>query len=544
MSNYKININKPKPDTDTIRKYQNFDKLYEEYRVTTRFEFWKQLYRKPTYFAGLVAAIAIIFLVFDTINEDFQRENPWVMSPPVPGMEPAFMVLNVDADEALTFEAESGSKITVPEDAFVTTEGKEVEGEVEIRYREFRDQIDLFLAGVPARYDSANISRPLEFLGCMEISAWQNGQPLALRKGKSMEIAFLANDTSRRFGVFALNDEKDNWNRQGRDQMLLADASVGRLPRPERPASTLILDREEDILIPKNVSPIVAKPGKPFGVKIKNISDFPEFRGFEKVYWEYLNMEGSVNPWTEGLVGESSVWNDVRVRKTGPRQYELRFGRISDNGGIVTKTVFATPMFEARSLAQAESLYQERYKAWEEALQQRTELAEQRKDYEEKMALARREYEKYLQRLKAWEESVSGDSVIAEVKAFRKFAVSQTGVYNIATPLVNPPATATVTLEKQDEAKTEDGGNVYAINPALNALFPAEKTKDGRYKVNFDTEGDWWLLTADKNVYLAEPPLLKGLKNGSEVIWKPEPVLQNSPASLKSLILRSKLPTV
>ncbi|MEZ4772374.1 MAG: hypothetical protein R3D00_04260 [Bacteroidia bacterium] len=423
MSDYKINIDKPLPDPKIIDRHKDFDGLYDQYQVTRRFDFWRNIYRKPIYFASVAASAAIIFLVFEAVNEELPSEKSVSVLPPLAANDPALLILKVNASAPFSFESASCSQVQIPADAFTDINGNLVSGEVEIYYREQ-------LAATSLTEETATGDHPL---GMVEISGFQNGKPLKLSENKAIEVAFFSLDTSDDYQVYTLNEKQDEWILSGNDQVLLAEATNRILPKPERPASTYILEQPEDRLIPKSVETIVPKPGKPFGIKIKNPEDFAEFRNYEKIYWEYLQRPGSANPWEEGLLGENSPWNDVRVRKISAREYELRFARLNASGGISTQTVFATPMFEAKSKEAADELYRERYLAWENAKKAREQQAEERRQDQEKMAAAERDYRAYQQKLKEWESAMADTANTVSPKgAYHKFSVSQTGAFKLA----------------------------------------------------------------------------------------------------------------
>lgn len=424
MSDYKINIDKPLPAPEVTDRHKDFDELYGRYQVTKRFDFWRNLYRKPMYFASVAASAAIIFLVFEAVNEEeLSSQKSASVIPPVAANDPAQLILKANPALPFAFESASCSQVTIPANAFIDMDGNPVSGEVEIHYRELHQLSETAISEVPSAGENS--------LGMVEIAGFQNGNLLKLAENKTIDVAFFSLDTSGDYQVFALNENRDEWISSGKEQMLLAEATPRLLPKPERPASTHILDQPEDRLIPKSVETIVPKPGKPFGIKIKNPGDFAEFRNYEKIYWEYISKPGSANPWEEGLLGESSPWNDVSVRKISAREYELRFARINASGGISTQTVFATPMFEAKSREAADQLYQERFAAWENAQKARATQAETRRQYQEKIAAAERDYRVYQQKLKEWEAAIA-DTANRPEGAYHKFSVSQTGTFKLA----------------------------------------------------------------------------------------------------------------
>jgi hypothetical protein len=440
MSKYKINIDKPLPDPKVIEKYKDFDSLYDHYQVNTRFEFWRNLYRNPTYFAGMVAVFAVLFLVFE--GSEKEQKTPFVF-PPSLEAQPEFASFTFDADSGLIYAIESGTRVHLPAQAWVDQQKNVVTGNVELKVRELKDPADMFLAGINSRYDSADNQHILASGGIVEIQAFADGKPVFLGKDKQILIEYFSYDTASHLNVYFLDTTQRNWAFNGNDEVeLLAMAS--QMPtRPEMPA----ILRQTDELTPKSMSlgVLPQKPGQPFGVKIKNPNDYPEFQGYAKVYWEYIPANNSSNPWTEGLIGDNTTWGDVRVKRLPKRgYYQLSFSRIS-GGKMEVKTVVASPLFKANSLAEAERLYQQKYQEWENAVANREKEIAQQAEYERQKREAQARYQAALSE---WQQAMANLDSAAQMPArcYRKFAVSQTGIYNLASTLPMPPAEAKIKL--------------------------------------------------------------------------------------------------
>ncbi|MEZ4849163.1 MAG: hypothetical protein R3B93_11210 [Bacteroidia bacterium] len=524
MSKYKINIDKPLPDPEVIQKYKNFDSLYDQYRVNTRFEFWRSLYRNPAYFAGMVAVFAVLFLVFDSVEDE--GKLPFIQ-PPLSDANPEFASFMMDVDSSVIYTSESGTRLHLPALAWVNEQEKAIKGKIELKIRELKDPADMFLAGINSRYDSAESQRILSSEGMVEIQAFASGQPVFLADNKEILIEYLSYDTASRLGVYLLDTLERNWDYQGNDQVeLLAMASYV----PSRPEMPEIL-RNTDELRPKsaNLAVLPQKPGKPFGVKVKNPDDYPEFRGFERIFWEYVAVENSANPWTEGLIGDNTTWGNVRVSRVPNRRgyYQLAFSRIK-GGTMETKTVIASPLFEAGNLAEAEKLYQQRYQEWENAVATREKANAEKAEFERK----RREAEtQYKAALAEWETAIANLDSLAQMpaKCYRKFSVSRIGIFNLATAMPLPPATAKISLtDGQGEPIEHKNLRLFTVDEKVNALIPAEKDKEGNFLMRFDPQSQKvvWLSGPENHLYRLPSSALSSLKNDRETIqaFTPEEV--------------------
>jgi len=65
MSKYKIHIDKSLPDSEQVKRHQDFERLYGRYESATRFGFWRRLLRKPRLFGSVVLLGIVLWLVFD-----------------------------------------------------------------------------------------------------------------------------------------------------------------------------------------------------------------------------------------------------------------------------------------------------------------------------------------------------------------------------------------------------------------------------------------------------------------------------------------------
>ena len=81
------------------------------------------------------------------------------INPPLKNVDVPFTEYNVDAAKGDTIFYQSGSILLFPPNAFVDKNGNVIEGNIQIKYREFSNAVDLYLSGIPMSYDSAgNVS--------------------------------------------------------------------------------------------------------------------------------------------------------------------------------------------------------------------------------------------------------------------------------------------------------------------------------------------------------------------------------------------------
>jgi hypothetical protein len=139
----------------------------------------------------------------------FQKPHPLV-KPPVKDLDvfPDVYSYNALTGSCITYG--SGTKLSIPANAFEDANGAPVTGNVDITYREFRDPVDIVLSGIPMTYDSGGVVENFESAGMFEISASQNGSEVFLREGMQIDMDFAVVDTASTFNFYRL-DEKKGW---------------------------------------------------------------------------------------------------------------------------------------------------------------------------------------------------------------------------------------------------------------------------------------------------------------------------------------------
>ncbi|MEO0468670.1 MAG: hypothetical protein AAF206_03545 [Bacteroidota bacterium] len=482
----------PKPGQ--IRRHQDFDSLYDRYQVTTRFEFWRSLYRNPRYFAGLVAILSIVFLIFDQNQEKPTVDEP-LINPPFAKLDPAFMRWEMMAGEPFTFHHPNGAEVFIPAHSFVDAWGDSVCGGIQVRYRELNDPGSLFLSGLPL----AGGEQPVNTQNIAQIEAFQYGIPLEIRSGKSIELVWEMPPVESDLMVFQLDTAGGTWQAAGlAEQQLLAVNDV-------RPAIPSILTEVTDELVPRAAIP-PHKPGRPFGVRLKNKADHPEFRAYQKTYWSWIDGHDSANPWEDGLILSSGeqIWEDVRIRKLGgEKAYELTFMRAKDGGGVEIRKVTARAIFEARNQTQANTIYQQQLEDYQRELAAWEAARTAKREREEARRKAKRQYD---QAIAAWEAG-QADSAAQAGQSQRRVIIHSLGIHRLG--IAND-----ADLEEIPVILTKGEREVLSLQTVRAHLlqYPTQQLYPGRI------QGDTiWIPRPDPNG--SELWLSRDAKEFARIVW-------------------------
>jgi hypothetical protein len=145
------------------------------------------------------------------IHEDARMLQPLV---DVGLVRPAYQVpmvcmyANNEKNNELVYER-TGTKIYLPAHAFVSKSGDPVQGEVEIRYREFITPSEIFTSGIPMHLQGDEY---LESAGMFEVEAWQGGEQLSLAPQAEIEIHMISSFTDQNYNLYAFNNTSRNWD--------------------------------------------------------------------------------------------------------------------------------------------------------------------------------------------------------------------------------------------------------------------------------------------------------------------------------------------
>lgn len=220
------NINLVNNDMQLASGYDLNNKTAEELRVTESVEFGfgdDALHLNYTCYNS-EAAKSHVQMFRDVLQGAYRESNVFYMplqsraflkkhplvKPPVKNLDVYPDVYSYSAMTGAKITYGSGTKISVPANAFEDANGAIVTGNVDITYREFRDPVDIVLSGIPMTYDSGGVVENFESAGMFEINASQNGSEVFLRDGMKIDMNFAVVDTAPTFNFYRL-DEQNGW---------------------------------------------------------------------------------------------------------------------------------------------------------------------------------------------------------------------------------------------------------------------------------------------------------------------------------------------
>jgi len=156
-----------------------------------------------------IVFVALILLGLSSCSEKI-TEKPFI-NPPFPGYEKVFADTTFKAELGISFSYETGSVITIPPDAWADSLGNPIKGDVTVKYREFHEASEIFLAGMPLAYDTAGVTQNLSTAGMFEIRAMKDSSEIQIQKGKELQIKMASYTAEDDYSFYMLDEEAKNW---------------------------------------------------------------------------------------------------------------------------------------------------------------------------------------------------------------------------------------------------------------------------------------------------------------------------------------------
>lgn len=111
---------------------------------------------------------------------------------------------------------DSKSSIHFDPNSLVDKQGNLVQGNVEIRYREYRNPAEMAFSGIPMVYSEDNKDYRFNSAGMIEVRAYQNNEELSIKPSADFTIDYNVTQQVDSCYFFALNDENQEWEKKQR----------------------------------------------------------------------------------------------------------------------------------------------------------------------------------------------------------------------------------------------------------------------------------------------------------------------------------------
>ena len=125
-------------------------------------------------------------------------------------LEPIHIAINNEVGGSFKFTG--GSKLVVPENAFVDLDGNLIEGKVDLYLKEFNNLADILYHGVNMKYDSAGVTHDFVSAGMFHLSGKHNDQEIKVSDEKSLTFSSSTDIEDTPCYNFYEMDEDNSWN--------------------------------------------------------------------------------------------------------------------------------------------------------------------------------------------------------------------------------------------------------------------------------------------------------------------------------------------
>ncbi|GAB4256531.1 MAG: hypothetical protein Kow0027_23640 [Saprospiraceae bacterium] len=544
---YEIHFNPEKLSEEQIQKHKNFDAVLQQVEKTKPEPVYRKLYfRVGAIAAAVVLLVAAYFVLrpsanYNEMQKAYFASRPYV-DPPLKHISPQFASFKIDNKKGGELVHSTGSKLSVPPEAFVNSKGLPVEGDVTLHFREMHDFVDFFLSGIPMTYDSAGVEYTLESSGMIEVFAEQNGERLGLARDKTIGVELVSRvnvsptlELPKGFNIYKLDEESRNWVYTAVDRMSLIDEN-DRLPGLDNQADTpgeafaegfevemnaLNLKLENEKRKIEQSIPVPVKPYKPQKASSDDYVFELDFSAFNKpnatgklaeaqqelaqLYQEYDNMlwrlVPGVNVDPDRLKAQFAEVEDVSIAKADGAAYEIQLRK-----GNESISVLAEPVLTGSDYTKAVNDYQTNLQEWQQKMAQRQQvlqekiqaveksIAEERKALEEKFKLQ-------LDTLRNKGLEADASNMVVQKAVVNRFQISSLGIWNCDRPL--PPYMTQLTARfVDDKGKTLSHLKGYLVDKDRNTIGTFYVADVARIRFNAKSEKLLWLVTPDGKIAL------------------------------------------
>ena len=560
-NNYNIKLNPKKLSSEDIARHQDFDALLKQFEMETTQPVQKtakiRKMRPLYYYIGAAAAAMIGLLLYFTVGGDNYEEQAkqffaaqdYVVAP-IESAKAQFTSYDVNVNQGGVYEYRSGSRLVVPAAAFVNDRGELVEGDVQIRYREYHDFVDFFLSGIPMTYDSANVTYTLESAGMMEIYAEKDGQKVKFAPGKSIDVELHSAinapahlNVPPNYNIYKLDDEKRNWIYQKLDNMELVQEAqdltldkndpLYEVKKAHSNKLELLATKEANELakieasMPQPVEPLQPKKAtRSDHVFALDMNDFTKViddrflsdvekvetaraeRDLEGLYQKYEQMLWQISPNSNISPTQFSNKYDevdgIAIKKMNSRDFEFTLIK----GDAITK-VIVNPVLTGKDYDRALATFNEEFEAYSQALATRENaLATQKEEASKRMAEARRlEEEAFQNQLVAMQDKGNGHQAMDHIikrKVVNRFKATEMGIWNCDRPI--PPFMQNIKASFADKTGRKfDGKVAYLVDKSRNTVCRFYTTDKTPMNYNIASENLLWLLTEENKIAVFRP---------------------------------------
>lgn len=571
---YNIIFNAEKPTSEEVAKHQDFDALMKQFEADEPAAIAPSgrvinMRRWGLVAASMAAVVMMTFAIqqqfFPNAFKNFATENskqPFV-NPPIQNLEMPFERVEIDAEEGGEVVMEDGTKLILPKDAFINKNGEKISGTVRLDYRQFQDLSDIFLSGIPMRYDSANATYQMSTVGMMELKGFNNEKPVLINPEKriGVQLATVQDLTSiKDYNVYRLDVAAENWEYKSIDKVsfvvdkatqkridaALAESEIVKNIAKTQDKINILKDSkstiESELLVGFNLEkPMPPQEPNPNNFVLDfDFSDFEEpindsstynanayLTEYKDVLWEVsANQKAAYEMAISG-----TIWNKVDLQPINNQQFKLKLA-----SGSRKVVLILTPVLKGEELAIAKAKYRTAL------IDYNQQLATYRNENKADIANSDNENTAAISELKAEMLKLQSAYSRARVSAMKtmqldlknqkivnQFEINQFGVWNCDKPQL---------IENREISAKFENANGKAI--AFYMVYVANKSKgivqrfytNQKVVINYNEKDEniLWLVTKNGAIAVADNEEFQKIGDKKQHVF----TLKNAPEAIQN----------
>jgi hypothetical protein len=519
-----VQYDRQKPGSDEILSRRNFDALLEQYKQQPGKVVQLPSSRRYVWMAAAAAAVALLAVVFFYTDESMEKAidggqfannqlsgKDSVVNQNAAGLpSPVYNTLRADASVKTVVDAGNGVRITLPANSLADASGAPVSGEVELRYRRLADPVDLFLSDIPMSVNGSH-TEAYESAEMVEMLAFQNGKPLALRKGQMIDVELPA---VKGFTSYSLETATASWIPvQAAENSATAPGEllpIEALTASRRAEYDALLEQQRieeyritaPLLPALPAEPKAANPRKNrFNVDF-NAGEFPEMADWKNVVFE---VDESTRSFDAAVYAVQ--WEDVKLsRSTQEGRYQIRLTK-----GQRVEKIDVYPVLEGQSLKAAQDEFNTALQKRQQILDnQQTQLSSLRARIAEKCNA--------LRRADASQQQTAAD------KPEKTFRSGHLGIFAMLRKIAWPASVRTTALNLLSTDGTAlNASRIVHVQQGTNSTFNWGATPVVNFNYNAEMKNQLWVIADDKLWWAPADSFASPKPSGIHITLKPVP---------------------
>lgn len=275
----------------------------------------------------------------------------------------------IDNEKETILKLNSGTQLTIPAQTFKRKDGKAIEGEVEVVFKEVHTYSELYAAGVPMFFQEEDgRTGQMVSSAMMNLNAYDaSGAELEMKVGKAVKIDMMCQANFEGFDLFYLENQKEKTT----DKATFLQIPIGsRTPTDNK----VFWSRKESVSIVKNQNLILdSTTEKVSALKqpvapVKNNDDklyfnvnidtkkFPQFKSFQSLIWTFASDT------TDEKILQKK-WDAMDIDDSGLGYYTMT---LKDKK--TSQSIAVVPVLEGEEFTQAMKEFEYNKASYEEKL--------------------------------------------------------------------------------------------------------------------------------------------------------------------------------